>query len=417
MRSQGALRIVLLIVLATALLVGLGLANVPGEGGGDPHSVWSARDKGRLALYLLLQELGWDVRAWNEAPGELSGEALLVLPRAPEPPPGHDAELTPPGAWRQRDPLHYRRFLEEGGTILVAWTDDVEDFFDDLGLSRLWLLHGPIDSDEPRESVVFADGETVAVDERDARELEIVEEYPFDVVAADPLGRVVAAETRVGRGRVVVLASDQLFENRFIGKAENALFAVRLVEEVAPAGPILFDEYALGAWAPESPLELAASPRVRPLTVQLLLVAAVLLWRSRRRGFPRDPEPLAQLAALTRAEGGARLFLAAGRTGPLVDLLRYGVLRKLLGRRALAPRAPEEGLRSGLAAARAALQDEDRLSGLLARRFARYGPDAVERARAAFGLGSAVDRPTDLDAVAARLASLEGLADSDPETP
>ena len=52
------------------------------------------------------------------------------------------------------------------------------------------------------------------------------------------------------------------------------LLAVRLAERgTADGAPVLFDEYALGRWQPDSALGLALGPSARSFTLHLLVLA------------------------------------------------------------------------------------------------------------------------------------------------
>ncbi|MEQ1895641.1 MAG: hypothetical protein ABL998_24140, partial [Planctomycetota bacterium] len=135
-------RLALMGGVAFLLVAVLLLALLPGKGADHAASAHSAEPEGWRALVLLCEALGFPVAPWNEAPGELDGAgALLVLTEVPEAPPGAPS-AGPEAPRRQRDPGHYRRFVEEGGTLLV-FTDEVralDELREELGLAELAAL-------------------------------------------------------------------------------------------------------------------------------------------------------------------------------------------------------------------------------------------------------------------------------------
>jgi hypothetical protein len=356
---------------------------LPSGGGSRAGSVFSTGDEGRRAAFRLLAELGFEPRAWTRAPGHLPrGSALLVLPAVPEESPGlaerdgaSEEERGPDmsATRRLRDPLHYLRFVEEGGTVLAGLEPAMRAFLGEaLGFTEIEELADPPESEasgEPTHAVLVG-GEQVELAGPSARAFAPLRlASPFHALATTADGRPLVVQLRRGRGSLVLLLSDRLLENRSIGALDHAVLLVRLVErQHDPGTPLLFDEYALGGWVPESPIELAFAPGHVGFTLHLLLLGAVLLWRaSWVRAFPRDPEPLGLLAPLERARAHAGLLVEQGRFDLLARLLRDGVLRRLGGGRAsreerspsdeleiaLRPLAPRLGGREGLARARA----------------------------------------------------------------
>ncbi len=115
------------------------------------ESVFSAEDDGRRAAFLVLGGLGFEARSWTRSPGHLPrGEILLFVSEIPEKPPAYDtigravAARAPDHmdvqrtARRLRDPLHYLRFVEEGGTLVVPASRAHLDFLTEvLGLEEV----------------------------------------------------------------------------------------------------------------------------------------------------------------------------------------------------------------------------------------------------------------------------------------
>jgi len=340
---MSASRLVTIVLVAGLLVVALLASVLPSTVEGVEGSVYSFEQDGRAAALGLLGELGYDARPWTRAPGELVGRShLLVLPTVPERPLGYDSpEADGPqrtGSRRLRDPLHYRRFVEDGGTLLTVFGPEMRDFLvDDLGLDALAELdlRERVDSEgfsipaelslEGGESLSLAPGALNRV----FRPLPVV--APLETRVATASGRGVVLEMRLGQGSLLLLADDRFLWNERIQKQDAALLFVRLVESRAPGTRVLFDEYALGGWTPESPLELALAPGAIGFTLHLAAFVLLLVWAGAWVGpFPRDPEPLEQLSPLARARSLAGLLASTRRFGLGAALLRRGVLRRLV---------------------------------------------------------------------------------------
>jgi len=384
--------------VALVVLVGVLLALLPSQGEERAHSVLSNAPSGLRALYLAAEGLGFPVRPWRAAPGELAGAgALLVWSARPAPPPPLPAALAQPegeasALRRSRELGHYRRFVEEGGTLLVlgAGAGELAFLRDTLGLEGLDGLARegaqedaedrteepeagepegeqapesdtheapaepsadtdasapPAEHDETREQetrVRFRGGEEVTLACGVTRFRGVLEEETF---VHDSYGEVVGFVRASGAGRVALLGvRPAAFENGALQAHRDALLVfVRALEALAPAERVLFDEYALGGWKPEPVSRLAFSPRLALLSLHLVLLVLVLGWRSAWTGpFARDPEAWLVASPLARARGFGRLLARANRWELLARLLRHGVLARLEARTGRFS-APSEG--------------------------------------------------------------------------
>ncbi len=324
--------VLLLLVVALALLAQT-FTSAPNQ---LAKSVASTDDDGRRALLLVLQELGLHPAGWVRAPGSLPrGEHLVWLPQAPTPWHAHDEEAgtsaskdkpaAPRGTTLASHGLgHYRRFVEEGGTIVCALDAELRTFLEtELGLEGLSDVALLPRGDDAPVRVRLGSGEEL--------ELELASDQAFRPLGADSPGRELwvarcgpdnaprelplAIALPLGAGRVVVLADDSFVRNDALQKRQNALAAVRLCEELGREGEVLFDEYALGVWEPESALGLSFSPRIALFSLHALALLALFVWsRAVSRAFPRDPLPLDAVSPLERARAQARLWRAAGRS-------------------------------------------------------------------------------------------------------
>jgi hypothetical protein len=409
----------------TAGLAGLALSMLPGGEASSPRSGFSAAPRGRLFAYKLLDELGFHPRLWSEAPGNLArGRSLLWLAAEPPEPPKvlrelwKKAEDPQPGAGprastgRERDPRHYRRFVQEGGVLLASIADGRRAFLqDELGveaIDALVLELAPGDtSDENRPFT-----QTVAAQGRERLTIEPAlrtgpdfsggafeqrspvvwiqdPERRATPLIADPdrPERAVAWRIALGRGAVVVLADDELFANRAIADADNGLYLVRLLEAIGSVDEVLFDEYALGAPIHPTALDLALAPGRAPITLHLLLALALWLWwLAWSSAFPRDPAEHSSASPVARATAFGATLARLGRHRELGEMLRRGVLARLPGARRARPGAELAGIAH-------AARDADEL----------------ERWRRALSVDS-VASADGLDAYARELAPIERLA-------
>lgn len=426
-RRRGAGRLVATSALLVLVLLGVGIGMVPSGGQAEGPSAGSVEPEGRRGLFLLLgtEVFGATPEIWSGAPLDLpSGPHLLVLPGAP-PFPGRDAEAgfepqpplpdpagdeeeevagAPRSPSRLRDPRHYRRFLESGGTILAPARFELREFLaEDLGLDALAALRFERQDYGRRREVLevsLASGATVIPAVQRANTMEPRgEDDPFEVLARDEEGRDLVLRLPVGRGAVVLSGLEQALENDFLELGQNATLVARLLEELEPVDRVLFDEYALGAWSPPSAAGLALGGRPRTFTLHLVALTLLALWAAAgRRIFPRDPAPLVRRSALVRAEGAAGLYLASGDHGLLGQLLRRNALRRLAPSKRTAPLVGEAS----------STLDPEAVRRLLAGLPADAQPTGLSERLLRALTGPLVGSERELKALDAELAALDG---------
>ena len=349
--SVGAVRALAGGVLIVALVIGVLLSALATHAPPDSNSARSTEPAGRLAAALLLEELGREGKRFDAAPiGLPRGRALVWMPGAPKLPDhlvtGPDDAMGP-ALDDPRHALFYRRFVEEGGTLVLPADDETREF-----LGTVFELDAPLGrSFADVSNEVGLRGEEparVLFEERLSRDGEALR-APLaargpEALATDAEGFVVALRIEQGAGAVVLLATDRFLTNELIALGEHALFFVRLVELLRPpGGPVHFDEFALGGWATPTKVELAFTPGARLLSLQLLLLALLWCWmHGWAREFPRDPPALDQRSPLARARAQAGLQLRAGHPAWLAERLRLGVLRRLVRALRLPEREVEE---------------------------------------------------------------------------
>jgi len=322
--------------LGIALAVLMGCAILLSQMLGDDvasqsKSAQSKTSSGRRGAVLLLDALGHGADDWRQAPGAIPRTTAMVwMPRAPS-----IESDTDGGALLGdlHDPLVYYDFAEQGGVLVLAATAEAESFLvEQLELNE---FDGAVERDDVypgrglRTVRLPATGEELTLEWFDDEPFRGAQE-PLEYLYPDASGRPLAISLEVGNGRVVVMGDDGFLDNDRIGQQDHGLFLARFVEEFAPGGPILFDEYSLGRWAPMSASELAFTSPYKSVSWHLLVILLVFVWRQAWvREFPRDPRAIERLSALARARSSASLFQRAGRWSLLGAQLRGGVLRRL----------------------------------------------------------------------------------------
>jgi hypothetical protein len=150
--------------------------------------------------------------------------------------------------------------------------------------------------------------------------------------------REAAVVVERGRGKVVVLASASMLQNRELAAGEGGVLFGRLLAAYAPNGPVLFDEYHLGVGERRSMTRYLRNVGATPFVLQLLLAALVWLWRSGARfgaiRRPRPPAP-AGTASFVSALGG--LFERAADPLGTVRILEHQALAQVSARHHLPP--------------------------------------------------------------------------------
>ncbi|MDP6956332.1 MAG: hypothetical protein QF599_10170 [Planctomycetota bacterium] len=334
----------------------------------DNASARNSHERGRRGALRLFQELGFDARIFDAAPGALpAGRSLLWLPRSPSfagtgRPPESDGEQYSEldGEADDANPrgrsvlghLHqaerYRDFMAGGGSLVISQGNDTARFLSQaLGLMPPPALVAPPSGSTLRVSL--PSGEVLSVEdgllEGDLVEDELVEEGLGESGSTEspprsstPWQKWLTAEDgtplilRHGEsaaGSVFLLWDGAWLANDAIGRADHGLLAVRLAEAAvgAPAATILFDEYALGGWRPQGKAALALAPAARAATLTLLLLALIFIWRlAWPREFPRDQPQRDTLFPLARARSQAALLERAGRGDLLARMLVAGRL-------------------------------------------------------------------------------------------
>jgi len=347
LRSRGE-RVFAIVLGVTLVALAIASQFLAPDSTAERGSAVSSQPHGRRALFLLLGELGFRAQAWSDPPGALPRrEALLWLARAPEHPTAekHTAEKLADEkpavekSAKKRAPVdqglralsHYKRFVEDGGTLLLPQGDFSRSFLiDTLGFADCADVHASRVAKPGVRRVHDDDGEELEVDVKAGGVLVLPDAGSRASVLWRGGDEVLAMSVPAGKGRVVVLGDDGFLANEAIGEHDHALLAVRLAEALAPGKQILFDEYALGLEHPRTTVAILASPSLFLATLHVVVLLALLVLRSAWvREFPRDPAPLESASPLLRARTLGALLARAGRFDVLARSLRDGVASRL----------------------------------------------------------------------------------------
>ncbi len=327
---------------------------------GQAHEVDSSaaanHPLGRRAALLVLEELGHEAQAWQQAPIFLEGsEGLLWMPQTPvlfelATDDSDGDEAIEPGEMSAEDPrhpMHYGEFVRAGGTLLLPYSEsNLEWLREDCGLE---VPDWPRTSTTSTWNLELDTGETLSASLLSRSQ---TDDGPVDVaeheaagwhdIAWGEAGQPFASWAQVAYGRVAFVANDSFMDNDRLGDFDNGLLLARIVEALDAPGPTLFDEYALGLWVPPRTSELLFTPGLIEVTYHALLAflffVALHAWV---REFPRDA-PEARLSPRLRVQSQAALLMRADRLDLLALDLKLGVLMRVARRLGL--RTPDPKL-------------------------------------------------------------------------
>jgi hypothetical protein len=171
-----------------------------------------------------------------------------------------------------------------------------------------------------------------------ARSPRVLLSFPDAPDTLSSVQREAAVAIERGRGKVIVLASASMLQNRELAAGEGGVLFGRLLAAYAPNGPLLFDEYHLGVGERRSMTRYLRNVGATPFALQLLLAALVWLWRSGARfgaiRRPRPPAP-AGTASFVSALGG--LFARAADPQGTLRILEHQALAQVAARHHLPP--------------------------------------------------------------------------------
>jgi hypothetical protein len=308
----GAAVLVLILAIATSLLTPSQRAGRTGF----PSSYSTSWD-GAKAAYLLLGELGYEVRRWDSSPTELqsgSQNEVLILANPLQPPTSEEATAL-------------RGFLERGGRI-VATGDGISEFLPggekfvetDAAEQTVHfpaLLPSPLTAGAPEISMPAPVGwHPTRIDQ-------------IAVYGNSDTAAVMAYS--VGRGTMVWWGSPSPLTNKGLREPGNLALLLNSIGDKA-GKRILWDEYFHGARADFSSY-LAKTPLPWAFAQLGLLFAFVLVTYSRRYGTIRMPGKASRLSPLEFVDTLGDLYSAAHAGSAAVRVafqrLRFQLTRQL----------------------------------------------------------------------------------------
>lgn len=287
---------VFLLLVAVSLVLG-SLQEQP-----RPGTSYDSSNRGFLAAYLLLDELGYAASRSRTASG---GEVRWLL--FPEPSPRYARTLD---AW-----------VRQGGRLLLA--DDKTEFAAELGIA---LAVETVEADRDEEVSGALRGRLRGGDRRvDVRG---DEGRVWARVDRSPLVTI----HRRGRGEVWLVHRPAFLTNRLLKEADNGTVLCRLAEAMLKerSDTIAFDEFFHGLRERPGMTELLLTPPLVWVTVEGLLLLALVLWRNVPRFGPlRPPGALTRRSKEEYLDAVAVLLLRKGDRAEAYRSVRDALLREL----------------------------------------------------------------------------------------
>jgi hypothetical protein len=234
----------ILVLMALAMLFGNSPQKV------EPGNSYDASNKGFRAAYLLLEQLKYPVVRSKRPAG---GAARLVL----FPDVAKDKGSIPD------------EWVQAGGVLVLA--DNQPHFARQLGMN-LQIHQEEMPSEED------ASGPGIARLEAGADRVD----WPghFGTVWASAGGKPVITIYSRGRGQIWLVTRPDFLTNRLLRQSDNAILLCRLAEALLQErnGELCFDEYCHGMRERPGVTELLFQPPALWITLQALLLTAVVLW-------------------------------------------------------------------------------------------------------------------------------------------
>jgi len=395
-----------------------------------PYSTYGAGPEGTKALYVYAEQAGLSPRRWSQDLVGLPEGALLVAIGGCDQAPNRELSRYEVSALSE--------WIEAGGVLMVAGAHDY--LWDEAGIAiaapegcipegslaaELARAERGEEPEEGREEELAerlaADPEEVVDQLLGVRE-EVVPELAETSGVLEGLGMIPLslpgkiwsdedvevflgigkpAEPhgvilRRGEGAIVIVSSASLLQNRDLEGASGGVVFARLVEALAPAGPVIFDEYHLGVGERRSLGRYVRDVGGGALVLQLLAVVGfALLAFGVRFGRPIKAVPPVPGGTASFVEGIGALY---ARTSDAAAAL------SLVAKQALAEVAAHHHVGS---------IDPARLATLLGERGRRDAAEAVRRLGVLSASGDVnarglVDGVQEIDGLVARAKGNEG---------
>jgi hypothetical protein len=250
---------------AACILVLMALAMVLGreDTAEKERTSYDASSDGSRAAFLVLEELGYPVVRSRRPAG---GAARLVLfPKS-----------------GQKDVNVVDEWVRKGGQLILA--DDGSEYAAKLGIQL-------VARERPREAEECpAKGPDIATLAPGKKSVEWPD-HPGDVWASADGDPAITVYDH-GRGKIWLVNYPQLFDNRHLKKADNAILLSRLADQVLKdrGGELGFDEYVHGLRDRPGIVELLFQPPTLWITLQGLVFVGLVIWHFAPRFGEFRPE-------------------------------------------------------------------------------------------------------------------------------
>jgi hypothetical protein len=313
-------------------------------------SSYGSGSEGTRALYLLVQELGFETLRWSQDLARLPAQATLIALGS--------CENANARALSRYESAELLGWIERGGVLIVAGArnylpEELGVSFQDDAECENESQHSAVDDDSDHaDSDETVDGGTALAADDPALQapeqpiataedgsvwgvpmsasfegLPIVQFRKPGVLTVDAdldvevlLGvpslpdantadmRPLAVAVQRGQGRVIVLSAANMLQNAELDNSEGATFFLRLLRGYGNSGLLIFDEYHLGLGERRSLMQYMRELGAMPLLFQMLVIAFVALRRlgarvGEARPTPNLPAP-AGTASYVAALGG-----------------------------------------------------------------------------------------------------------------
>jgi len=291
------------------------------------YSTLGAGPDGGHGVFLLAQDLGFRAEALSHELTRLPAQGTLIAIG------GCDQPLSRPVSRPEREEL--MRWIQAGGLLIVAGAAEYMPEETGLQLSltatceeegQSWLgtqinetpdagLLGDeqlnLEEEAPRDldidvlpysTLAYAEGPPLTYAEpimlERSRGVSVDDETEATTLLSSDYGPV-AMTAAVGRGRVVLIGSGSLWQNRSLSEGGGVIFA-RLLRAFARNGPVLFDEYHLGMGERRSLVRYLRDRGFAPVLLQLCIVVLLALLATSQRLGPPLPDTKIQTRTTQR---------------------------------------------------------------------------------------------------------------------
>jgi len=339
-------------------LIGAGVAHGPLNDGGA-HGAGKGLS-GYSGLAQLMEKQGWEV-ATARTEGELKAPGLVIL----TPPAGAEGKdldrivaarryigptlvITPKWEQTPLDKLPVKVPGAKAGWVTLEGTrpPDWKGFLDDVSVSiaplrRGWKADGTAGTLPDPGHVLSGRGDHLVPLAEGRENGEILAAFVADGGHYPALNRIAADHGDPGDADselypLVVVFEPDLLDNYGFARAEQALYALRLMDAAADGGPrrVTFDLSFNGFARSPNLLTLAFTPPFLAATLCLLIAALIVGWRAFRRFGPAQAEAPQIAVGKTQLVRNAGAILRRSRRfyllgAPYAALVRERVARGL----------------------------------------------------------------------------------------